>query len=187
MQENRDLDGTVPPPPWYRNGLRFECTQCGQCCTGTTGTVMVSDDEIEALARLVSLGVEEFRAAYTRTMRRGEISLREKRNNECVFYDRGRGCSVYEQRPRQCRTWPFWDGVVATEERWDEEAADCPGMNHGKLHHAADVARTASTDGTSGFVPITSDAAPSGAPAPDSRTHQSEAAAGPVNRDLPEE
>ncbi len=117
----------------------------------------VTEQEIEALARHVSLGVEEFRAVYTRTLRKGEISLREKRNHECVFFERDRGCSVYEQRPRQCRTWPFWRGVIDSEVRWAEEAEECPGMNGGRLHDAAEIASTSAADGTSGFIPITSD------------------------------
>jgi len=142
---------------WYRDGLRFECTRCGNCCGGATGTVRVTDREIEALARHVSLRVDEFRAVYTRPLRRGEISLREKQNKECVFYQRDRGCTVYEQRPRQCRSWPFWGSVVESEERWSEEAEDCPGMNRGRLHSAEVIARTSETDGTGGFVPISSD------------------------------
>ncbi len=160
VKEEREIDSVDTQTPWYRDGLRFECTRCGNCCSGTPGTVRVSDSEIEALARHVSLGVDEFRAVYTRPLRKGGISLREKRNQECVFFDRKRGCTVYEQRPRQCRTWPFWHGVVETPDRWSEEAEECPGMNRGKLHQAAEIARTASADGTSEFVAITSDAEP---------------------------
>ncbi|MFM1805538.1 MAG: hypothetical protein RL136_2417, partial [Planctomycetota bacterium] len=25
--------------PWYAEGLRFECTQCGNCCSGGPGAV----------------------------------------------------------------------------------------------------------------------------------------------------
>ncbi|MFP8881410.1 MAG: YkgJ family cysteine cluster protein [Myxococcota bacterium] len=162
MLRNREIDSVGSQTPWYRDGLRFECTRCGQCCSGSPGTVLVSDQEIDELARHVSLSVEEFRAVYTRTLRKGEISLREKRSKECVFFDRDRGCSIYKQRPRQCRTWPFWRGVVASEERWNEEAEGCPGMNRGKLRDAAEVARTSSADGTSGFVPIVPDLEPTG-------------------------
>lgn len=135
--------------PWYRDGLRFSCTRCGRCCRGP-GTVSVSDAEIEALARRLELAPEEFRTAYTRTLRGGAVSLRERRNRDCVFYDRARGCRVYEARPRQCRTWPFWRAIVHSEERWQEEADGCPGMNRGALHAAAEIAALAADDGTSG-------------------------------------
>lgn len=138
--------------PWCRDGLRFACTRCGGCCRGA-GTVRVSDAEIEALARRLELEPREFRAAYTRKLRGGERSLREKRNRDCIFYHRSSGCSVYQDRPRQCRTWPFWRSVVHSEERWDEEARSCPGMNRGTLRSASEVAALARDDGTSGSPP----------------------------------
>ncbi|MFM7740581.1 MAG: YkgJ family cysteine cluster protein, partial [Planctomycetota bacterium] len=27
--------------PWYKDGLRFQCSQCGDCCTGGAGYVWV--------------------------------------------------------------------------------------------------------------------------------------------------
>lgn len=120
--------------PWYGDGLRFECTRCGHCCTGFPGTVTVSDEEIAALAVRVELTDEEFRRRYTRVMFDGTISLREKPNYDCVFWARERGCLVYEDRPTQCRTWPFWRSNVATRADWDDRSRHCPGMNHGRLY-----------------------------------------------------
>ena len=139
--------------PWYRDGLRFACTECGNCCTGQSGAVRISDAEIEALAASLDLADAEFREIYTRTLRGGDVSLREKSTRECIFFDRDRGCTVYALRPRQCRTWPFWRGVVHSEERWNEEAQGCPGMNRGPLHDAAAIGETARTDGTGGRLP----------------------------------
>ena len=144
------------PTPWYREGLRFECTGCGNCCSGTPGTVLVSDVEIAKLAGSLDLSAGEFRQVYTRVLRKGDVSLREKRNGECVFYRSGegegsvRGCSVYSQRPQQCRTWPFWRGVVYSPERWAEEAEGCPGMNRGALHSADQILQISENDGTRG-------------------------------------
>ena len=138
--------------PWYAEGLRFGCTRCGHCCVGT-GSVRLADDEIAVLARSQGLGEAEFRAIYTRTLRGGDVSLRERRNRDCIFYDRHRGCTVYAHRPRQCRAWPFWRAVVHSRERWEEEAQECPGMNRGRLHRAPAIQRSAVTDGTSGSLP----------------------------------
>ncbi len=142
------------PEPWYRDGLRFECTRCGNCCSGTPGSVLVSDAEIVELAEHLELAVEEFREVYTRSLRKGDVSLREKSNGECILYHSGAregtspGCSVYRHRPRQCRTWPFWSGVVHSPERWAEEAEGCPGMNQGTLHSARQILDTSAKDGT---------------------------------------
>jgi Fe-S-cluster containining protein len=138
--------------PWYVDGLRFGCTRCGNCCTGS-GTVRVDDDEIRALAGELGLPEHEFRAMYTRSLRGGEVSLREKRTKACVFHEPGTGCTVYAARPRQCRSWPFWRAVVHSPERWAEEAGECPGMNAGPLHAAETIAASASADGTSGRIP----------------------------------
>jgi Fe-S-cluster containining protein len=135
--------------PWYREGLRFACTRCGTCCSGAPGTVLVSDAEIAALAGAVGLADEEFRIAFTRRLPRGALSLRERSDGTCVLYDARRGCTVYAERPRQCRTWPFWRSVVRSPERWAEEAEGCPGMGRGPFHDAATIERTIREDGTS--------------------------------------
>ncbi|MFQ5418027.1 MAG: YkgJ family cysteine cluster protein [Myxococcota bacterium] len=135
--------------PWYLDGLRFSCTSCGHCCGGGPGTIRVSDAEIARLAGRHGLGVAEFRREYTRPLRRGDVSLVEKSNCDCVFYDRERGCTVYEDRPRQCRTWPFWRANLYSRENWELEARTCPGMNSGTLRDAAEIAETAMDDGTS--------------------------------------
>ena len=51
-----------------------------------------------------------------------------------MFYDEAAGCTIYEGRPTQCRTWPFWPEVVTRGRSWNKAARDCPGMNDGPLH-----------------------------------------------------
>ena len=119
---------------WYEDGLEFSCTQCGKCCSGLPGTVTVDDAEVTALAARIEVSEATFRSQYTRNMSDGTVSLREKSNYDCVFYGRGHGCLVYEDRPTQCRTWPFWKSIVETPESWAEEAQSCPGMNSGRLY-----------------------------------------------------
>ena len=136
--------------PWYRDGLRFTCTRCGNCCGGASGTVRVSDAELETLAARLGLAPDEFRAAYTRQIHRRGTSLRERRDGTCVLYDPRGGCTVYADRPRQCRTWPYWSSVVHTAERWAEESEGCPAMGRGELHDARHVEQLARDDGTFG-------------------------------------
>lgn len=136
--------------PWYNAGLKFTCTQCGNCCTGAAGFTWVNEAEIATLAMRLGLDQAAFRAKYTQTVwRQGEqrVTLVEKRGGDCVFFQRGSGCTVYADRPRQCRTWPFWKRVVASRASWDEEIAGCPGMDHGQSHSAEHIAITAADDG----------------------------------------
>lgn len=123
----------MPDEPWYREGLRFECTGCGDCCTGAPGFVWVNRAEVEALARRLQMERAEFEARYVRKVgvRR---SLIEYPNGDCVFFDNAtRHCTVYEDRPRQCRTWPFWESNVATPEDWASTCEACPGSGQGQL------------------------------------------------------
>jgi Fe-S-cluster containining protein len=127
-----------PTEPWYRDGLRFRCTRCGHCCTGEPGYVWVSDDDLRAIADHLGEPFEVLKAACTKTGRRG-LSLREKLDGDCVFYDKERGCTVYPVRPPQCRTWPFWESNVATPEDWEKTCRVCPGSGHGDLIPAEEI------------------------------------------------
>jgi Fe-S-cluster containining protein len=126
------MESTVPDEPWYRDGLRFRCTQCGHCCTGAPGYVWVNDEEIERIAAQVQQPVEEFRRRFVRQVDT-RFSLREKANGDCIMYDRERGCTIYPVRPRQCRSWPFWDSNLVTPEAWEETCQVCPGSGQGEL------------------------------------------------------
>ncbi len=113
--------------PWFKNGLRFECTQCGDCCTGAPGYVWVNREEIAALARRGRpVGRPTSRQQYVRQVGIRK-SLIEYANGDCVFFDsHARKCTVYDARPRQCRTWPFWQSNVASEEAWNRRARFAP-------------------------------------------------------------
>lgn len=126
--------------PWYRDGLRFECTRCGKCCTGAPGFVWVNDEELQAIAELRGETREEVIGLYTRYIN-GRRSLREKLNHDCMFYDAGQGCTIYAARPRQCRTWPFWESTAGTPDAWQETQQVCPGAGQGKLISAEEITR----------------------------------------------
>jgi Fe-S-cluster containining protein len=59
---------------------------------------------------------------------------------------------VYTDRPRQCRTWPFWRSNIDSPERWQRGAGRCPGMDKGMLHSADLVEETSENDGSSGSI-----------------------------------
>lgn len=126
--------------PWYHDGLRFTCTRCGHCCSGEPGFVWVNDDDLAAIARQRGETLDEVKTLYTRWGERGR-TLREKGNGDCVFFDHTQGCTVYEVRPPQCRTWPFWDSNVATPEAWEYTCEVCPGSGQGELISVEEITR----------------------------------------------
>ena len=131
------------------DGLRFRCTQCGNCCTGAPGTVALSEEDIAALSSRLGLAEEDFTQQYTKPMD-GGLSLTERLTAhgwDCVFLDRqsvpGKAvCALYEDRPQQCRTWPFWKKNLETLRSWDQASRVCPGMNSGPLHESATIRLT---------------------------------------------
>lgn len=125
--------------PWYREGLQFTCSQCGDCCTGAPGHVWIINEEIAAMAKLIGLDVAAFEEKYVRRVG-ARKSLIEYANGDCVFFNtKTRGCNVYSARPRQCRTWPFWDSNLKTPEDWAHTCAVCPGSGTGRLHQIEEI------------------------------------------------
>lgn len=126
--------------PWYQDGLRFQCTRCGHCCTGAPGVVWVNDEEIEAIAEFRGEEPGRFIALHTRPVNRRR-SLRERENGDCIFWDKEQGCTIYSVRPRQCRTWPFWESNMQTPETWKRTCDFCPGSGQGELISAEEITR----------------------------------------------
>ena len=145
-EAQRVEDSGSPPdttPPWYAEGLRFECSQCGDCCTGAPGAVWVSEEELAAIADELGKPVGEVRLLHTK-LRGGRWSLRDYPNGDCVFLDpKSRRCGVYAARPMQCRTWPFWPSNLETRDSWDRTCDHCPGSGVGTLHSLEVIQRKA--------------------------------------------
>jgi uncharacterized protein len=124
---------TMTTHPWYHRGLHFQCTGCGDCCTGAPGYVWINKAEIEAIAAHLKLDIAKFEKKYVRLIGIRK-SLIEFANGDCVFFDnQDRGCKIYAARPKQCRTWPFWDSNLNSPESWEETALHCLGCNRGPL------------------------------------------------------
>lgn len=124
--------------PWYRDGLAFECTRCGACCTGAPGYVWVTPEEIADLAGHLGLAIEAFSRRYVRQVG-GRLSLIERPNGDCIFWERAAGCTVYPARPAQCRTWPFWPENLETPADWERTVGACPGAGRGRFFSLEEI------------------------------------------------
>lgn len=111
--------------------LRFECTGCGACCSGDGDQyVFLGPDEVPAIARHLGIGRRWFRRRYTMRAPDGERVLRMS-DGACVFLRQDGRCEIYDARPVQCRTYPFWPELVTSRQAWRREAVRCEGIGRG--------------------------------------------------------
>lgn len=113
-------------------GYAFDANACatceGRCCTGESGYIYVTKSEIFAIAEVLEMDVNDFALKYL--FKKGyKYSIKENKvgdSYECVFYDKAsNGCKIYNARPNQCKTFPFWDYFKS---RVDEVKQECPGI-----------------------------------------------------------
>src|SRR3990167_2164200 len=113
---------------WYKDGLRFKCTECGKCCGGAPGYVWLTDFDIQRLAKHLGITENELLMKHCRQVG-NRYSLKERTiTYNCIFLKDNR-CSVYDGRPTQCRTYPFWGKNVASKRAWNATDIDCEGVN----------------------------------------------------------
>lgn len=132
---------------WYRDGVRFDCKRCGNCCSGRGSVVIVSPREREALARNLGISVEEFEARHTKVAFDDVVLLDDEETGRCEWLesrdDGSTACRVNAAKPDQCASYPFWPRLVASREAWEAEGKRCKGMGEGEAIPAAEIERRA--------------------------------------------
>ena len=129
--------------PWYSKGLRFECTQCGNCCRnhGEYTYVYLTTSEVGAIAKHLGLSRARFLERYC-LEEDGWVTLRMD-EPACPFLGEDARCQIYPVRPKQCATWPFWTENLKRS-TWEGPVKDCcPGLDQGPLVPAEEVERIA--------------------------------------------
>ncbi|MGR3219975.1 MAG: YkgJ family cysteine cluster protein [Candidatus Anammoxibacter sp.] len=127
----------ISKSPWFKDGLRFKCNQCGRCCRGKPGVVLVNEKDIQNIADHLRMPIEKFSKTFIRKVY-GRYSLTEFKTGDCVMYKNG--CSIYPVRPYQCKAFPFWLSNIETEEAWDSLKELCPGIDCDKLYTCKEIA-----------------------------------------------
>lgn len=108
-------------PQKMRLHKRNSCIRCGKCCIESSPSLLKED------MHLFVSGVLSHENTYTirdgervRSNRDGNIyessleliKIKDKDSTSvCVFYEDNKGCSIYENRPSQCRAYKCWDTV----------------------------------------------------------------------------
>lgn len=129
--------------PWYKKGLRFECTQCGACCKnhGEYAFVYLTEHDLRAIPKFLGVPRREFVEQYC-TTDEGWVVLRMD-EPACAFLDENNRCKIYPVRPKQCATWPFWTENLERSV-WEGQVKECcPGIGKGEVTPAEEVERIA--------------------------------------------
>ncbi len=124
--------------PFWAGGIAFECQETGRCCTsrGEYGYIYLTRADRRRLAEHLGMELEDFVRRHCQTTE-GHLHLKEP-DKDCMFL-KERRCSVYEARPSQCRTWPFWPENM-NPRTWSEEIASfCPGVGKGRRYSAEEI------------------------------------------------
>jgi Fe-S-cluster containining protein len=125
---------------WYEEGLRFECLpDCSACCSdhGEYTALYLTAGDVRRLAKYFSITQAEFKKRYT-TIEDDDLLL-QMDQPDCPFLNEGL-CEVYDSRPIQCRTFPFWKENLKSRRTWIKLCEFCPGIDIGPLHDAKAIA-----------------------------------------------
>lgn len=124
--------------PWYAGGLRFTCLGSSRCCRAQAVEtfVFLSIEDRRRLAAFLGIPTASFTRRYCG--RSSEDVFLRHPEQDCMFLQHGK-CRVYEARPEQCRTWPFWSENM-TERAWREEVLGfCAGAGKGRLYSREEI------------------------------------------------
>lgn len=97
----------------------------------------MNDREIQELSEAMKLSRAELEQSYTRRIvdedanghKKTQVVLQQTRDDrQCIFL-KGPKCSVYDARPTQCRTFPWWPQHLVSDYDWRLAAADCEGIH----------------------------------------------------------
>lgn len=115
--------------------MRFQCQQSGKCCIshGEYGFVYLTKEDRRNMAAVLGMRTSDFvRKHCDKTD--GHWHLKE--NGPACSMLKNNKCTVYEARPMQCRTWPFWPETMSPK-AWKKDVVKfCPGVNKGRLWSA---------------------------------------------------
>lgn len=128
--------------PWWKDGIQFQCQGSGKCCVshGEYGFVFLTLQDRKRMAKHLKLSTAAFTKKHCDRQGPAYHLKEDPKNTDCQFLENKR-CGIYEARPTQCRTWPFWPEVMSPK-TWKKEVANfCPGVGRGPVVPVTDIRR----------------------------------------------
>jgi Fe-S-cluster containining protein len=112
---------------------KFDDSRCftceGNCCIGKSGYIWITTQEADKIAKYLTISVKDcfekylFKYKYRLSIKEKQLS---KDNFACVFFNvEKKQCEIYEVRPKQCRTFPFWEYF---KNNMQEVIEECPAI-----------------------------------------------------------
>lgn len=120
-----------------RKGLKFQCQpDCGKCCVSHDdyAFTFLTEEDLARLEKHLGKPRETFamKGKFDRTRSSDLPAERwylKMTGPRCQFL-KGTGCGIYDARPTQCRTFPFWPENMPKND-WEDLKSFCPGIGKG--------------------------------------------------------
>tara|TARA_B110000116_G_C16611584_1_gene479664 strand:+ start:66 stop:515 length:450 start_codon:yes stop_codon:yes gene_type:complete len=120
--------------------INFKCQGSSNCCVSRNsyGYVYLDKNDTKKLSNYVKLSIKKFLKIYCDETDGFTHFKENNKNGKCQFLSKKK-CTIYNARPTQCRTWPFWDENMNAK-TWNEEISKfCPGIGKGKIYSAKKI------------------------------------------------
>lgn len=83
---------------------QIDCLDCANCCTGIPP--LVNNTDVSRIAKKLGMANADFEAQYITIDEDGDQVMNQ---SPCPFLLEDKHCSIYEFRPKACRTYPHTD------------------------------------------------------------------------------
>jgi Fe-S-cluster containining protein len=111
--------------------MRFACQSgCTKCCS-RGGSVYLTEADLLAAAAFLGMTPAAFEKEYVVRFRHVLRLRKPPRGQRNCRFLKADGCSIHPAKPTQCRTYPFWPSLVASNAAWTLESTFCPGIGKG--------------------------------------------------------
>ena len=96
------------------------------------GFVHLTLEEGRKMARFFKMPFNDFKKKYIKYVLWGGHVLNMSVKGGCIFLKGGK-CEIYPVRPEQCRTFPYWEDIIADEREWKYVQSYCKGAQNIKI------------------------------------------------------
>lgn len=133
-RERKNLFYNLIQNIYIPENFSFSCQNCGSCCRGEEGLVLLFEPDIKKILKNLKISFETFKQNFTKNYFTF-LSLKEKDNKDCIFWEENenfKGCKIYRFKPYQCDSFPFWISVFLSKNSFENYKKKCPGFFKGK-------------------------------------------------------